>query len=73
MYVVKISNLVHTYFNINVTSEENQLLTPRFAEMLTLKYRPLQNRSQSHALAQCLIHPRSIVYLTEWDPDIKSM
>jgi len=47
MYGVKISNLVHTYFNINVTSEENQLLTPRFAEMLTLKYRPLQNRFNS--------------------------
>ena len=43
MYGVKISNLVHTYFNINVTSKENQLLTPWFAEMLTLKYRPLQN------------------------------
>ena len=31
-------------------SKENRLLTPRFAEMLTIKYRPLQNCFNSSAL-----------------------
>jgi len=32
-------------------SKENQLLTPSFAEMLVLKYRPLQNGFNSSALS----------------------
>jgi len=30
-------------------SKENQLLTPRFAEMLTLKYRPLNSMVYGNA------------------------
>ena len=51
MYGVKISNLGHTFFNMNVTSQKKISSTPRFVEMLTLKYRLLQNCFNSSALS----------------------
>jgi len=52
MYGVKVSNLGHIYFNINVTSQKKISSIPRFAEMLTLKHWPLQNCFNSSALSE---------------------